>query len=100
MIYRLKHLARRVIAIPRYAKQLLVLSVDAFLCLISVWASFYLRLGEFQAFSNVTSEPVLITSVASVTLAVPIFVVAGLYRAIFRYSGMPAMMTMTRAMLI
>ena len=100
MIYRLKHLARRVIAIPRYAKQLLVLSVDAFLCLFSVWASFYLRLGEFQAFSNVTSEPVLITSVASVALAVPIFVVAGLYRAIFRYSGMPAMMTMARAILI
>jgi FlaA1/EpsC-like NDP-sugar epimerase len=100
MIYKLKHLAGRVIAIPRYAKQLLVMSVDTLLCLFSVWASFYLRLEEFQAFSNVTSEPVLITSVASVALAVPIFVVAGLYRAIFRYSGMPAMMTMTRAMLI
>jgi FlaA1/EpsC-like NDP-sugar epimerase len=100
MIYKLKHLAGRVIAIPRYAKQLLVISVDTFLCLLSVWASFYLRLGEFQAFSDVTSAPVLITSVASVALAVPIFVVAGLYRAIFRYSGMPAMMTMTRATLI
>lgn len=100
MIYRLKHLARRVIAIPRYAKQLLVLSVDTFLCLLSVWASFYLRLGEFQAFSIVSSAPVLITSVASVALAVPIFVTSGLYRAIFRYSGMPAMMTMARAMFI
>ena len=100
MIYRLKHLARRVIAIPRYAKQLLVLSVDTFLCLLSVWASFYLRLGEFQAFSIVSSAPVLITSVASVALAVPIFVMSGLYRAIFRYSGMPAMMTMARAMFI
>ena len=100
MIYKLKHLAGRVIAIPRYAKQLLVISVDTFLCLLSVWASFYLRLGEFQAFSDVTSAPVLITSVASVTLAIPIFAVSGLYRAIFRYNGMPAMMTMARAMLI
>ena len=100
MIYRLEHIARRVIAIPRYAKKLLVLSVDTFLCLLSVWASFYLRLGEFQAFSIVSSAPVLITSVASVGLAVPIFVMSGLYRAIFRYSGMPAMMTMTRAMVI
>ena len=99
MIYMLKHLARRVIAIPRYAKQLLVLSADTFLCLLSVWISFYLRLGEFQAFSIVSSAPVLITSVASVALAVPIFVVCGLYRAIFRYSGMPAMMTMARAIL-
>ena len=100
MIYMLKHLARRVIAIPRYAKQLLVLSVDTLLCLLSVWVSFYLRLGEFQAFSSVTSAPVLITCVASVALAVPIFVTFGLYRAIFRYSGMPAMMTMARAILI
>ena len=97
---RLEHLASRVIAIPRYAKQLLVLSVDTFLCLLSVWASFYLRLGEFQAFSIVSSAPVLITSVASVSLAVPIFVMSGLYRAIFRYCGMPAMMTMARATLI
>ena len=100
MIYRLKHLARRVIAIPRYTKQLLVLSADTFLCLLSVWLSFYLRLGEFQAFSIISSAPVLITSVASMALAVPIFVVSGLYRAIFRYSGMPAMMTMARAMFI
>jgi FlaA1/EpsC-like NDP-sugar epimerase len=100
MIYRLEHLARRMISIPRYAKQLLVLSVDTFLCILSVWASFYLRLGEFQAFSSVASVPVLITSAASVALAVPIFVLSGLYRAIFRYSGMPAMMTMARAMLI
>ena len=100
MIYRLNQLARRVIAIPRYAKQLLVLSVDSFSCLLSVWASFYLRLGEFQAFSIVSSAPVLITCAVSVALAIPIFVVSGLYRAIFRYSGMTAMMTMTRAMLI
>jgi FlaA1/EpsC-like NDP-sugar epimerase len=96
----LKHLARHVITIPRYAKQLLVISVDTFLCLLSVWASFYLRFGEFQAFSNVTSAPVLITSAISLALAIPIFVSSGLYRAIFRYSGMPAMMTMARAMLI
>ena len=100
MIYRLKHLAGLMIAIPRYAKQLLVTSVDTLLCLLSVWASFYLRLGEFQAFSIVSTTPVLITSAASVALAVPIFVLCGLYRAIFRYSGMPAMMTMARAMLI
>lgn len=100
MIYLLKHLARRVLTIPRFVKQLLVTSVDIFLCLLGVWTSFYLRLGEFQVFSIFSSAPVLITSAASVVLAVPIFIVSGLYRAIFRYSGMPAMMTMARAMLI
>jgi FlaA1/EpsC-like NDP-sugar epimerase len=96
----LSYLANLVLALPRYAKQLLVMSVDIFLCLFSVWVSFYLRLGEFQAFSDVTSAPVLITSAVSLALAVPLFVVSGLYRAIFRYSGMPAMMTLVRAMLI
>ena len=96
----LRYLADLVLALPRYAKQLLVMSVDVFLCLFSVWVSFYLRLGEFQAFSDVTSAPVFITSAVSLALAVPLFVVSGLYRAIFRYSGMPAMMTLVRAMLI
>jgi FlaA1/EpsC-like NDP-sugar epimerase len=100
MIYKLKHLAKRVIAIPRYAKQLLVLLVDTFVCFFSVWASFYLRLGEILAFSHFISVPVLIPSAVSAALAVPIFAMSGLYRAIFRYSGMPAMMTMARAILI
>ncbi len=96
----LKHLANYVLALSRTAKQLLVVSVDTFLCLLSVWASFYLRLGEFLAFSDVKSAPVLITSVVSVAIALPIFILSGLYRAIFRYSGMPAMMTMANAILI
>ena len=100
MIYKLKHLALLVLSMPRYVKQLLVLSVDTFLCLLSVWASLYLRLGELASFSNLTSPPVLITSATSVVLAIPIFALSGLYRAIFRYNGMPAMMTMARSMLI
>ena len=85
VIYLLNQLASRVIAMPRAAKQLLVMTVDTFLCLLSVWASFYLRLGEFLTFSNLTTLPVFVTSVASLALAIPIFVLSGLYRAIFRY---------------
>jgi len=89
-----------VLAMPRPAKQLLVMTVDISLCILSVWASFYLRLGEYELFSDTVTIPVLITSATSVALAIPIFVLSGLYRAIFRYSGMPAMMTMARAMFI
>jgi FlaA1/EpsC-like NDP-sugar epimerase len=100
VIFLHSQLASRVIAMPRAAKQLLVMTVDTSLCLLSVWASFYLRLGEFLTFSNLTTLPVLVTSAASVVLAIPIFFLSGLYRAIFRYSGMFAMMTMARAALI
>jgi FlaA1/EpsC-like NDP-sugar epimerase len=85
---------------PRTAKQSLVMTVDTFLCLLSVWVSFYLRLGEFLIVNDIATSSVLITSATSVALAIPIFVGSGLYRAIFRYSGMPAMMTMARATLI
>ena len=97
---KLNQIAGRVLAMPRSAKQLLVITVDISLCLLSVWASFYLRLGEFRIFRDATTIPVLITSATSLVLAIPIFLGSGLYRAIFRYSGMPAMMTMARATLI
>jgi FlaA1/EpsC-like NDP-sugar epimerase len=96
----LNQIAARVLAMPRLAKQLLVMTVDTTLCLLSVLASFYLRLGELQIIDNATTFPLLITSATSVALAIPMFMLSGLYRAIFRYSGMPAMMTMARAMLI
>ncbi len=93
-------LPESILAMPRPAKQLLVVCLDVFLCFLSVWASFYLRIGEFLVFSDITTAPVLISSTVSLALAIPIFFWSGLYRAIFRYSGMPAMMTMARATLI
>ena len=68
-----RHLANRLIGLPRYAKQLLVMSVDSTLCLASVCASFYLRLGELKEISNQITDPVLVTCAVSVCLAIPIF---------------------------
>ena len=71
--------------------------------MLSVWLAFYLRLGEFYSLAgqplSLVFSPVLIAALVSVLLAIPIFVTSGLYRAIFRYSGLPAMMAMARAML-
>jgi FlaA1/EpsC-like NDP-sugar epimerase len=100
LIFPLNQFASRVIAMPRAAKQLIVVTVDTLLCLLSVYTSFYLRLGEFLIFSPSSLLPFLITSGASVGLSIPIFMFSGLYRAIFRYSGMPAMLTIARATLI
>ena len=96
----LGQLPESILAMPRPAKQLLVVCLDVFLCFLSVWASFYLRIGEFLVFSDITTAPILISSTVSLALAIPIFFWSGLYRPIFRYSGMPAMMTMARATLI
>jgi FlaA1/EpsC-like NDP-sugar epimerase len=70
-----------------------VLGVDAGLCILSVSLAFYLRLGVFVPLAGAIVWPVL----ASFVLALPIFIISGLYRAIFRYSGLPAMLAVARA---
>ena len=86
-------LAVPVLALPRVAKRLVALSVDLGLCILTVWLAYYLRLGEFVALSG----NALLAVGASIAIALPIFIVAGLYRAIFRYSGWPALLTVARA---
>ncbi len=97
MLRLLSRLAAPALALPRAAKRALVVLADTGLCVLSVWLAFYLRLGDFL---SLVVFPVLLASGVSVLLAIPIFVTSGLYRAIFRYSGLPAMTTMVRAMLL
>ena len=86
-------LAVPILALPRAAKRLVALSVDLALCVLTVWLAYYLRLGEFVALSG----SMLWAVGASIGVALPIFVVSGLYRAIFRYSGWPALLAVARA---
>jgi FlaA1/EpsC-like NDP-sugar epimerase len=95
-----RHIANYVLDLPRPAKRLFVMAVDTGLCLLSVWLSFYLRLGEFMPMSSFLTSPLLITIIVSVVLALPIFVRFGLYRAIFRYGGISAMMSIVKGMVI
>lgn len=86
-------LAIPVLALPRIVKRLVVLSVDVSLCILAVWLAYYLRLGEFVALSGNK----LLALAVSIGIALPVFIVFGLYRAIFRYSGWPSLMTVVRA---
>jgi FlaA1/EpsC-like NDP-sugar epimerase len=89
----LNKLASPILTLPRSAKRLVVAAVDFSLCVLTIWFAFYLRLGEFIELSG----PSLWAAMASVLIALPIFAVFGLYRAIFRYSGWPALTTVTKA---
>ena len=100
MLLKLSRLANHVLALPRQVKRAVVLVSDAGLCVLSVWLAFYLRQGEFVTLPDFIFSPSGLTALASVLIAIPIFVTSGLYRAIFRYSGMPAMVAMVRAMLL
>lgn len=93
MIRTLSELAIPVLAMPRTAKRIVVLAVDVSICVLSLWLAYYLRLGEFVKLTG----NALIAAVVSIGLAATIFTISGLYRAIFRYSGWPALMTVARA---
>lgn len=88
-----RRLAVPLLALPRLAKRVVALSVDVCLCVLAVWLAYYLRLGEFVALSGTAG----VATLASVGIALPIFMVSGLYRAIFRYSDWPALLTVARA---
>ncbi|MCO4089692.1 MAG: polysaccharide biosynthesis protein [Limnohabitans sp.] len=60
---------------------------------MTVWMAFNLRMEFWTAWS-----PAHFTAFAgAVALALPLFIVFGLYRAIFRYAGLPALMTVLKA---
>lgn len=89
----LSRLVVPVLAMPRVAKRIVALLVDVSLCVLTVWLAYYLRLGVFVPLSG----NALIAAGASVALTLPVFIVSGLYRAIFRYSGWPALLAVARA---
>jgi FlaA1/EpsC-like NDP-sugar epimerase len=96
MIQIVDRVTNRFLALSRPFKRTLVVSADVVSCILSVWLSYYLRLGEFVSMTGSLQLLIFI----SVGLAIPIFVISGLYRAIFRYSGLPAMMALVRAILL
>lgn len=91
-----QNFAMPMLALPRWAKRLVVVAVDTALCVLTVWLAYYLRLGDFVALSG----NALFAALTSAGLALPIFVVSGLYRAIFRYSGWPALLAVAKGVAI
>ena len=85
-----------VLSLPRLSKRLIAIGTDTALCLITVWIAYYLRTGVFHALHS----GVLTAMCVSVLLAIPIFILSGLYRAVFRYEGFSAAVAIVQAMVI
>jgi FlaA1/EpsC-like NDP-sugar epimerase len=86
--------AATLLDMPRVAKRLLALAVDAALCVLTVWLALCLRLEHWVRLEPVHGWAML----GSVLLALPLFIKFGLYRAIFRYAGWNAMVSLVQAM--
>lgn len=85
------------LALPRLAKRLVVLAVDASLCVLTVWLAFYLRLGDWVALGGDATWQPFWAVIFSLLFALPLFTAFGLYRAIFRYAGWPALLAVAKA---
>ena len=75
---------------------MLALGLDAFLCALTVWMALCLRLDGWVELTGAHWWAVAL----SWLIALPVFVMMGLYRAIFRYAGSTAMVTVVKAALI
>jgi FlaA1/EpsC-like NDP-sugar epimerase len=82
----------RVLNMPRLTKRSIVLSADSFICLATVAIAYWLRLGDW-----VFPVGAQWLSYAGALLAIPLFMISDLYRAIFRYVGWGALMGVVRA---
>lgn len=92
----LNALAVPLLKLPRLTKQIVVFIADVCVSLVAVWLAFYLRIDQ-------VGGPVLEQGYVyglAIALFVPIFVRMGLYRAIFRYAGMPAVVATALAVTI
>lgn len=92
----LNHPLSMLLTLPRFAKQGIVLAVDLLVALFTVWLAFYLRLEQW---GMPQTNQGYVYGIA-VLIFIPVFISMGLYRAIFRYSGMPALVATTSAVSI
>ena len=89
----LERIAQPLLALPRPAKRALALTFDVALCALTLWIALSLRFEQLYGLTR----PYLVALLVSVALALPLFIVHGFYRAIFRYAGWNAMISVLRA---
>ena len=88
--------AEPLLALPRPAKRLLALGVDAVVGVLTVWLALSLRLESWVVLHGNQWLAVGL----SLVIALPVFTVSGLYRAVFRYAGFAALVAVTKAVFI
>jgi FlaA1/EpsC-like NDP-sugar epimerase len=92
----LNQTASYLLGMPRGGKRLVVLVVDVAFCWAAVWMAFGLRLESWLSFN----DSMAFASAVSMTVALPLFVAFGLYRAIFRYAGIDALYAIFKPLVI
>ena len=96
MVTKIESLRVFFLDLPRFWKLCLSVSVDACLCFVTVIIAFFLRIGSLVTINY----PIFLATTISIAFAVPLFILSGLYRTIFRYSGWPAMLAVSKSLFL
>ena len=89
MIKSLKEFLGTILSLHSYTKRLIAVITDVSLCILCTWLAFSLRLEELILLRDFNTFPALI----SIIIAIPIFWLFGLYRTIFRFTGLSIIFT-------
>ena len=96
MLKKIYSARKSILNLPRFTKRTIVIIVDLCLCVLCTWFAFYLRLDQLISIQGVALPAVIV----SVVLALPIFWLLGLYRTIFRYSGLSIMFSVSITLIV
>lgn len=83
------------VALPRRHKRFLQLGVDVLLIWTALWLSFAVRLGDLFAAKPLSGHSWLF--LLAPLIALPIFIRLGMYRAVMRYVGNEALISIAKA---
>ncbi|AMO72109.1 polysaccharide biosynthesis protein [Sphingorhabdus sp. M41] len=89
-------LLEKIAQLARWQKKTIVLLLDIILCIQSIWIAYSLRIGVWVLWDIAVQKIVLVC----LLLMVPVFILSGVYNAIFRYAGTGMMKTLVRAFAI
>ncbi len=92
---RIDALRQGLLQLPRRQKRLLQVVTDVALIWLALWLSFALRLGELDAAQPFDGHGWLF--LLAPIIALPIFIRLGMYRAVMRYVGNDALITIAKA---
>ena len=91
-----KEISNSIISLHRYSKRSIAIITDICFCVLSTWLAFFLRLEELILLKDFNFYPVLI----SLVIAIPIFWMFGLYRTIYRFTGLSIIFTIIASTLM
>ena len=91
-----KDFLESIISLNRFSKRSIAIMTDIGLCILCTWLAFILRLEELVLLKNFNFYPAII----SVILVIPIFWLFGLYRTIFRFTGLSIFVSILAATFI